>query len=46
MTDVFRLSRRLMFAAATGLGVVSAGAASVDTVWEAQKARAKTLMGL
>lgn len=44
MTDVFRLSRRLMFAAATGLGVVSAGAASVDTVWEAQKERAKTTM--
>ena len=32
-----------MFAAATGLAL-AAGAASVDTVWEAQKERAKTTM--
>ena len=44
MTEVFRFSWRLIFAVATGLGVASAGAASVDTVWEAQKERAKTTM--
>ena len=35
MAEVFRFSWRLIFVVVTGLGVASAGAASVDTVREA-----------